>query len=206
LNQTQSIKIVKLSKTEFRNKKDSLKTSISITPGIWLEMNDFQNIKNLHASPCLILYIKNQKTGRIISGHFPETNQERVLQSSKLESENKAELNQDQESISQKKVRTIADDFESYISLMKRIKSLGIEDSLEAYLFGQNFNSGNMLEDILEQEFILLDLQKSGINQSRIFDYRDLSRGKNIDDTIYDCETETIYHYHTNNGLQISNG
>lgn len=210
INHDQSLKVTRVPEQELKFQAEGSFTKVKIKQGTWQEIDAGIPIENTGASPCLIVYVKDLTNNSMISGHFPNTNKERIMGFAKDTIDRKAAFYQKQatekpglvlvDSSELKRLKdTIDKDYQAYKEMLARIQELAKEkgeNNLEVYLFGQNFpfyDSESLSEGALEQHNVTNEFTLRGIPLTNIHNYRSIGVDK-VDDTFYSPENSAILH------------
>ncbi len=207
---TQSISVLRVSENELQQTAKSASNKVRIVQGTWQEVPPGTPIENKGAIPYLIVYVKDLTNNAVISGHFPSTNEARIMGFAKDTIDRKTAIYQKQALESPGLVSTEADelkrlkdpvdkDFQAYRIMLKRVEELSSEKgqkNFEVYLFGQNFpfyDSNSLSEGVVEQHDVIHEFTSRGIPLSNVHNYRSIGIQK-VDDTFYSSENSQILH------------
>ncbi len=148
---TASVNIILVNQERFFAEEDSLLEDgdnyRNVPTSTWIETTMDIPIVNVGAGPCLIIYIFDRENNRVLSGHFPETSEERQKDILRDRVKTKQFQFNDPEAKTVKiySERDIPDQktiydrcYEEYQSLLKRTAEIlsDSKDQLEIHLFG----------------------------------------------------------------------
>ncbi len=190
------LSVVNISNIEMRNLMENpSEASIKVKQGTWTETDGKVPLRNGGAGPCLIIYAMNTETGRLISGHFPETDVKKqdmfdVTDLKNLEEyiRKKYPKNTNTESVLVPNVDHVGVlthiredlDYLAYLGMLQRLKEWGTEN-IEIYLFGNNSEAygrtneefgSSYVNSVIEQHNVSADFYKLGIPYTKQSDFR----------------------------------
>lgn len=210
-----------LSVTEIdRSRFDEIHSQLGPDEGVrvedwnnWGETSGDNPIVNTSAGPCLIVYVKDPNSDRMIYGHFLSGHRPDVqddvdyIMATKDRLTREAQSRGMQDTIvvpenPQKWNHTEHDPFIRYSQMLARIKEMvasSVGSKVEVYLFGQHFGTQDLIKRRLIDRFqIGLDLRNAGLSSSQISDNRaNIVSMSTFDNTIYIPEDKAIYLYRT---------
>jgi len=159
---------------EFFDKLDELKRTggaINVEAGSWIETTLDTAVVNMGAATCTEVYMVFPDSGRLISGHFQETQPDKY------------------------QTPDLDESVKSYNRMLDRAAELAKHDTrAEVYLFGNDV-AGTRLE-MEKRSAVSRDLMDRGIHPNKLFDNRVDIPGSQ-DSTIYIPATKQILHKRT---------
>jgi len=191
--------------------------SLDIQTGDFAETDGQVKIKNYGADPCIIIYIHDLASGKIISGHFPEVLKERdeyfkrrdlsnmLHLYSKVENTDKRIILPGEEDVERLSYIDRDDSYEKYLEMKKIVSGLKTKSgysNFEVFFFGQNnpaigktWNEylPNLTDSVIEQHDVAFDFYQLDIPYYQQHDFRIPGVAKS-DNTFYDPKTRIIYH------------
>jgi hypothetical protein len=188
--------------------------SIVLEPGEWVENSGNLPIEMNGAEPCLIIYARHKKTGRMMAGHFPDADEDKVNYFVKDELEYGKERvarnykDQDADSlvipfapdINRFSKDPVSKFYRAYQDMIQRLGEVvqDAPDDYEIYLFGQNtgkyIESDTLGDRAMTQFGVTQDLLDAGVLQGHIRDYRTVGVNK-VDSTLFLPSEQKIYNY-----------
>lgn len=125
----------------------------------WIETNLTTAVENLGAAPCVQIYAVAPEKGVLLSGHFPETQDDPYNSPALLGS------------------------VEKYRNMMRRVGELSESDEeVEIHLFGQA--GAGTAQELAKRKAIIDQLRDAGVHESRVYDQR-IQDYNRADSTVY---------------------